>query len=482
MTPSKSAAQLQAIGRRSLLATTAGLGAAALIPSSASASSAKSASPHFASVDDWIAREAISFSSDKQFDAAVDRLMAKLGDQISVLGFGEPLHSGDEFLVIRNRLFQRLVKAHGFRAITIETNDMRARLVDDYIAGRTSATYEAIKPNGFTNGIGDWVGNHDLVEWMRAYNADPAHAVKLNLYGTLASDQETTASPRTAIEFALAYLQSIDAPDAARHRAIFEPLLGANSEWEDSAAQMAKEIMAKVIAGDKAAVADTTNGLGVSPRAEALRLALENLTFEFKVRRAEFVSKTGGDAFGVAQRHLIVARNLLAMHAGMARHESLDNLVTMRDAMAGEHLAYVADREQPRGRVLVFMHSIHLRRTKSKLPWYEFWPTGAHLDHLLGPRFAVIAGAVGTSEPNFIGAPEAGSLEARLLARKSDCFLPTWRGRGLPEGALAALPVRTGSRPYIPYTPLTAQSVADYDAIAFLSSVSYTRGAPPQPG
>jgi hypothetical protein len=53
------------------------------------------------------------------------------------------------------------------------------------------------------------------------------------------------------------------------------------------------------------------------------------------------------------------------------------------------------------------------------------------------------------------------------------------RGQRLPEGALAALPERTGSaQPYVPYTPLFAQSVADFDVIAFLRSVTYTRGAP----
>ena len=93
-----------------------------------------------------------------------------------------------------------------------------------------------------------------------------------------------------------------------------------------------------------------------------------------------------------------------------------------------------------------------------------------------------LGGALGTSEANFIGAPEAGSLEARLLARKSDRFLPTWRGRRLPEGELAGLPVRTGStRPYVPYTPLFRQSVADVDGIAFLRSATYTRGAPKLP-
>jgi hypothetical protein len=153
----------------------------------------------------------------------------------------------------------------------------------------------------------------------------------------------------------------------------------------------------------------------------------------------------------------------------------------MRDAMAAEQLVEIA--EQSRGKVLVHLHISHLMRTKTKLPWYEIWPTGAHLDQMLGARFAVIAGAVGISEENFIGAPEAGTVEARLLARRTDCFLPTSRGRALSHDELASLPIRTGStQPFVPYSPLLPQSLAEVDAIAFLRSATHTRGAPPWPG
>ena len=436
----------------------------------------------FASIDDWLEREAMAFSSDADFNAAVDQMMAHLGDQVTLLGFGEPIHSGDEFLTVRNRLFRRLVEAHGFSAITLETNDMRARLVDAYVAGRGAGAYDEIKDSGFTLTIGGWDGNRELVEWMRQYNADRTHGVKLNFYGTLPSDQETTKSPRQALEFALDYLSPLDAVAGAKYRDMIEPLLGPDSEWEESAAAIAKEIMTQVLAGDRADI-PAGQEIGLSPRAQSLRLATDELAAELRFRRPELVARSDGDAFGEALRHLTVALNLLDLHAALARREPLDTLVSIRDAMAAEQLVYIAERERTRGRVLVYLHSIHLRRTRAKLPWYEFWPTGAHLDQLLGERFAVIAGALGTSEANLVGAPEAGTLEARLLARNSDVFVPTWRGRRLAPGALTALPVRTGStRPDVPYTPLIAQSIADFDGIAFLRSVSYTRGAEAVPG
>jgi erythromycin esterase len=476
--------------RRSFLATTTGLGVAALTPGAAFAGSGSSAeSARFASVDEWIAREAIPFSLDKGFNAAVDRMMSRLGDEVSLLGFGEGLHGGDELFTLRNRFFQRLVAAHGFRAITIEIADTNARLVDDYISGRGPATYEAIQDSGFSYGAGLYAGNRELVEWMKQYNSDPAHAQKLRFYGSLPSQQgDTTESPRRALELVLTYFQSVDAAAAARHREIIKPLVGADADWEGPAAAIQKEIMARLMAklqGKAPAenyVPDAALAFGISPRAQALRLAVENLAFELRLRQPELVASSDRGSFNDALHDLFVARNILALHSALARGESLGNLVSMRDAMAGEHMVYIAEREG-RGKVMLHLHNAHLRRTKTTLSYYIFWPTGAHLEQLFGTRFAVIGSAVGASEANFIGAPEPGSLEARLLARQSDCFLPTWRARRLPEGALAALPVRTGAaRPYVPYDPLSPQGVADLDGILFLRSVTHTRGAPPWPG
>lgn len=437
--------QISNLDRRSFLKTTTAFGVVAL----AAGYISPSQSAGFASVDEWIAHEAIPFA-DADFGAASDRMMSILGDAVSVLGFGEPLHGGDEFLTLRNRFFQRLVEAHGFSAITLEITDMRARLVNDYVAGRGPAIYEEIQDSAFSYGSGLYAANRELVEWMKQYNADPAHPVKLSLYGTLPSEQgETTESPRRALQLVLAYLQSVDAPDFEQPSQVIAPLVGADADWEGPAAVLQKELMARLMSGADAQsdrpAPTPEQAFGISPRAQALRLAVENLAFEMQMRRPELVAKSDRGFFNSALHNLAVARNLLALHAALARGESLGTLVSMRDAMAAEHLVYVAEREE--GRVLVYLHSSHLRRTKTKLPWYEFWPTGAQLDQLFGARFAVIGGALGTSEANFVGEPEAGSLEALLLARQADCFLPVWRGQGLPEGELAALPVRTGSAP-----------------------------------
>src|SRR5262249_56778174 len=90
-------------------------------------------SPRHATLDDWVAREAIPFSVDppEPFNAAVDQVIASLGDSVELLGFEEALHGGEDILILRNRLFQRLVEAHGYSAIALEGSFPRGRVVNE---------------------------------------------------------------------------------------------------------------------------------------------------------------------------------------------------------------------------------------------------------------------------------------------------------------------------------------------------------------
>jgi erythromycin esterase len=79
-------------------------------------------------VDDWIAKDAIRFTVDSppSIDAGVDRAMAS-GDSVELLAFGEALHGSEEIVLVRNRLFQRLVEAHGYSAVVIEVTSPQVR-------------------------------------------------------------------------------------------------------------------------------------------------------------------------------------------------------------------------------------------------------------------------------------------------------------------------------------------------------------------
>ena len=434
--------------------------------------------PAHATLDDWIAREVTPFSVDspRAFDAAVDKVIAALGDAVELLGFGEALHGGEDILILRNRLFQRLVEAHGYSAIAIESSFPRAHAVNEYVAGRGPAAYEAVRDTGFSHSFGRLDANRELVEWMRHYNADPAHRVKLRFYGfDSPTEMIGTDSPRVVLHAVLDYLAALAdnatrAGDQARHERI-EALLGADAAWENPAAMM-----------------DPTQGVGLSSAATALRIETEDLITELRLRRPELVARSDRERYSEALQYAVIARQLLNYHAALARQsqERISELLGMRDALMADNLAYAVARERGRGKVLAYAHNRHLQRGKAE--WQlgphanSWWPAGAHLATLLGPRYAAIGSGLGVSAENGIGQPEPGTLEALLTpVPEAAHFIPTHHGRGLPPSAIAALPTRSGSAKNSTYMPLGPESFADFEYFAVLHSTTYQRGGPPLP-
>jgi erythromycin esterase-like protein len=419
-----------------------------------------------ATVEDWIRREAIPFSLDssEMLYGSVDQVAASLDDAVEQLGFGEALHGGEDVLVLRNRLFQRLAEAHGYSAIAIESSFLRERVVKEYVCGRGPATYEALKETGFSHGFGRLEANRELVEWMRRYNTDPSISVKLSFYGfDMPFLEAGVASPRNVLQVVLDYLAVVEDESDRERRERIDSLLGPDSDWENPAA-----------------LADPTKSVGLSPAATALRIETEDLMTELRTRRTELVVKSDRDRYAEAIHYAAVARQLLNYHAAVARELDYGHLLGIRDASMADNLGHIVERERGRGKVLAFAHNSHLQRGEAVWPWYTFWPAGSHLNETFGSRCAVIGSAVGVSEANGITPPEDGSLEARLTALPGTAvFIPTHRGEGFLDSEIATLPTRSGSQRNPGYMPLSSQSLADFDWLAFLDLTPYSRGGPP---
>jgi erythromycin esterase-like protein len=336
------------------------------------------------------------------------------------------------------------------------------------VAGRGPTTYEAIQDTGFGQAFGQLEANRELVEWMRHRNADPAHRIKLQFYGfDIPTGTTGVASPRQVLHFVLDYLAAMDRHSGQTRRERIDALLGEDSDWENPAA-----------------IADPTKSVGQSPSATALRMVTEDLISELRARRPELIAKSGEARYGEALHYASVARQLLNFHAAMARESDYAERLGIRDALMADNLAYVVARERSRGKVLAFAHNSHLKRGRAQWQMgadlHTWWPVGSHLDSILGSRYAVIGSAVGVSDANGIGQPEAGTLEARLTAAPGPMrFIPTHKGRGLPGSEIASLPTRSGSGKNPTYFALTPQSFTDFDWLAVLDSTAYNRGGPP---
>ena len=443
-----------------------------------------SAANTYATLDEWSARAAMPFALDssdaatKEFNARVDKIVASLGRDVELLGFGEALHGGEDILTVRNRFFKRLVTEHGYSAISIESTFTRAWLVNEYVAGRGPASYDGLLGGkGFGQGVGEVEANRELVEWMRAYNADPAHEVKLSFYGfDIPTATTGIEGPGPTLRFPLAYLKSIDKQSGEEHQRKVEALLAQIKDWENPAAW-----------------ADNTKSPGLSAAATSLRIAIEDLITELRTRRPELVAKSSRERYLDALQGALVARQVLNFHAALARKsgEPVAGPRGVRDALMADNLLYAVERERGRGKVMAFAHNGHLQRGKSMWPCcgqsygqnqevFTWWPAGAQLNDKLAGRYAVIGSGVGASEANGIGQPEAGTLEGRLTKRPGAAlFIPTQQGHGLPTAEVSKLPTRTGSMKNLTYTSLIPQSFSDFDYLCVVDSTPYSRGAPP---
>jgi len=438
-----------------------------------SSSLQNSPNPVYATLDEWIKQQAIAFSLDSasSLDACVDRIMATLDPSLKLLGLGEALHGGEDILMLRNLLFQRLVEKHSYSAIAVESSFPRARAVNEYVAGRGPSSYDALREAGFSHGFGRLEANRELVEWMREYNADDGHRVKLRFYGfDSPTEMMYSDSPRQILYFVLDYLASIDSVGAQEQRLRIDRLLGRDSDWENPAATM-----------------DPEKSIGLSPAATALRIETEDLIAQLQVRRPELVAESGENRYLEAMQYAALARWLLNYHAALAKKSDPGKRIVqclgLRDAMMADNLAYVVSQERSRGKVLAFAHNSHLKRGRAEwqlgdnaLAW---WPAGAHLHEIFGRSYAVFGSAVGVSESNGIGRPEAGTLEARLIGTPGPGrFIPTHKGQGLPASEIAALPIRSASTLNSTYFALTPQSLVDFDWLAVLDHAKYARGGP----
>lgn len=430
-------------------------------------------------LDQWVARDSVQFSLDagappaENFDAVVDKVVASLGEQVELLGFGEPMHGDENILTVRNRLFKRLVATHGYSAIAIETGFDAADPVNDYILGRGPESYEALLDGGYGRAFGKLQANRDLVEWMRAYNADPAHPVKLHFYGfDLSMGANRIAGPSHVLDRALKYLEAVGGESALEHRKRIDGLLAKATAtgWEE-------------------AWTDKAKAPGRTPTGDSLRIATEDLITELRTRRPELVAKTDRDRYLEALHYAVVARNMLVFHAAVAvssgEPPNGTGLRGARDVFMADNLTYLVEREQGRGKLMVFAHNGHLQRGKSVWPCcglkfgedvYEWWPAGSQVAQSLGRRYAVIGSGVGVSDVYELGKPEEGTIEALLTNDKAPgVLIPTHLGQGFAEGAVAGVRTRSGTMKNLSYTSLTSQSFSDFDWLNVLKAADETR-------
>jgi erythromycin esterase len=425
-------------------------------------------------VEAWIAKEALSFDlhAAPELNAAVDMIVARLGEKVGVLGITEPLHGGEAFPLLRNRVFERLVQAHGYTAIAVESCFLRGLVANSFALGEGPDDYAAIRDTGFSHGFGALEATRELVEWIRAYNADPAHTTKLHYYGfDMPGHVGGPSSPRQVLGRLLDYLRTFDETFAEDKRQAIETLIGNDAEWENPMPWRDPAANAPLLA-----------------RLDALRPIAEEIIWHLRIREPQLAAGAGAPAYADAAQDAQLARGLLNFYSALAHDPGFADSLAVRDLMMADTLEYLRDREQRRagGKLLVFAHNKHLQRGiagwqmgPQKISW---WPAGGYLAQRMGAAYAVIGTALGSSADNALPAPEAGTLEAALLATPGPARAVAIYSAVLPnEAERAATPVRSGTAKNPSYFALNPESFTDFDYLIAIDETTYNRGGRPLP-
>lgn len=278
---------------------------------------------------------------------------------------GESRHDIHEQFRMKHRFFEFLVQEMGFTVLVLEESLAHARGLDAYVLG------EEIPPdlNHRLNNLAGWFlwdtrELHDLIEWMRSYNADSSHKNKLRVYGV------DVAAPRICVNNALSYLDRVD-PEFA------EEMRGRDLRldlFEDQFWPLTLERYQNLSDEER----------------DSLRGHYDLLVDHFKNNRKAYIEKLPEVAYEWANRQALCA------HAGngLFASRSLLDGGHIRDRAMADNLLWIMNTKEPDARVVFWAHNAHVSRTAFTMPERfdaDMIDTVHHLDEAMGEDLVTLA-------------------------------------------------------------------------------------------
>jgi erythromycin esterase len=286
------------------------------------------AEPPPAEVVAYIRKQGIPLSSAAPGEGLGD--LAPLGKLIGgarLVALGEATHGTREFFQLKHRLLEYLVAKQGFTVFAIEANQPECRAINDYVLHGKGDAREALA------GIYFWTWNTEevlaMIEWMRAWNADPAHARKVQFTGF---DMQTSAVAHATVA---AFLQRV-APDRA-------------AAWLAPVAALADRRAAAVV------------GRTTPEERARLTAGVAALAAAFDANRKAWTAAAGAAAYSAAAysdaRHDVTILGQTAALYTASPNDGFD----VRDRSMADNVGWLLD--QTRAKIVLWAHNGHIANT-----------------------------------------------------------------------------------------------------------------------
>jgi erythromycin esterase len=267
------------------------------------------------------------------------RPLAAMVGEAQVVALGEATHGTREFFQLKHRVLEFLVSEMGFTVFAIEANWPESLAIDDYVLHGKGDPAQAL---GGLFYIWDTEEVLDMIEWMRAFNADPAHRRKVRFFGF---DMQFAGVARRAVA---TYLDKVDARYAS---------------------EMATRLDGFPDDPRRAALAASTAALATA------RALVERLD----AHRGDYVARSSREEWELVRQHAVI----LEQAAALADPRQPDD----RDRAMADNIGWILAQQPPGTRMVVWGHNAHVNYGKER---GVYTPMGEYLRRKLGSGYMSI--------------------------------------------------------------------------------------------
>lgn len=264
------------------------------------------------------------------------RPLAAMVGKARIVGLGEATHGTREFFQLKHRLLEFLVSEMGFTVFAIEANWPESLAIDDYVLRGKGDPAEALGGLFFIWNTEEVL---DMIRWMRAFNADPAHVRKVRFFGF---DMQFAGVAR---RFVAAYLAKVDAGYAGE------------------------------MSGQLAAFPDDPHRAASTASAAALTTA-KALLVRLDANKNAYVARSSQDEWDLARQHAVI----LEQSAALAAPRQADD----RDRAMADNVGWILAHQPPGTRMVVWGHNAHVGYGRNR---GAYTPMGEFLREKLGSDY-----------------------------------------------------------------------------------------------
>jgi erythromycin esterase len=289
----------------------------------------------------WIQQNAIPLQTVNPNGSDTDLTpLQQIVGNADIVGLGEATHGTHEFFDIKSRLAKFLIARMSFTTFIMENDWDTSQLIDAYINGGGGNINDVMQAGLF----GSWQTQEyrALLEWMRAYNANPAHTTKVHFLGM--DCQGAGQSDFDAVEN---YLRKVDHRQVAYAQQLYEPII---------AADLPNPFRAYVYL-------DSSAKQLYAAQAQQVYNLLQS-------HQQVYISHSSSQDFALALQNARIIVQATTYFNSNTQIESVDRYI-QRDSFLAENVAWIHDHTAGSNpKIIVWAHDEHVANNPSYAPRY----------------------------------------------------------------------------------------------------------------